>query len=80
MRHKRFAAWFRKDASFTFWSIVAVVSLMWVATFLDFAFELGWGWDRRALWMAPLILMITAIVRLFHVAVDKFMGRFSNGS
>ena len=78
MRHERFAARFRKDASLTFWSIVAVVSLMWVLTLLDFAFGLGWGWDKRGLWAAPLILLIATTVRLCHAAVGKLMDRLSS--
>jgi hypothetical protein len=78
MRHAHFAAWFRKETSLTFWSIVAVVSLMWVLTLLDFAFGLGWGWDRRGLWAAPLVLLIATTVRLWHAAVGKLVTRLPN--
>lgn len=74
MRYKRFAAWFR-NATLTFWSIVAGVSLMWVFTLLDFAFALGWGWDRRNLWAAPMVLLIATTVRLFQLTVGKLMDR-----
>jgi hypothetical protein len=75
MRYKRFAAWFRKDFNLTSWSIVAVVGLMWVSTLLDFAFGLGWGWDRRILWVAPMVLLIATTVRLCQAAVGKLMDR-----
>ena len=78
MHHERFAAWFRKDTSLTFWSTVAVVGFMWVLTFLDFAFGLGWGWDRRGPWAAPLILLTATAVRLWHAALRKLMNRISN--
>jgi hypothetical protein len=71
MRYKCFATWFRKDFNPTFRSIVAVVSLMWVSTLLDFAFGLGWGWDRRNLWVAPMVLLIATTVRLCQAAVGK---------
>jgi hypothetical protein len=80
MRYERFAVWFKKDSSWTFWSIVAVVSVMWLVTLLDFAFGLGWGWDKRGLFVAPLIVLIATIIRLWHVAVDKLINRLSNGS
>ncbi|KQS49043.1 MULTISPECIES: hypothetical protein [unclassified Sphingomonas] len=62
----------------TFWSIVAVASLMWVLTLLDYAFGLGWGWDRRGLWAAPLVLLIATTVRLGQAAVGKLMTHLSN--
>jgi sterol desaturase/sphingolipid hydroxylase (fatty acid hydroxylase superfamily) len=80
MRYERFEVWLRKDARLTFWSIVAVVSVMWIVTLLDFAFGLGWGWDSRGLWAAPLILLIAVAIRLWHVAVDKLIDRLGSGS
>ncbi len=80
MRSERFAVWFRRESNWTFWSIVAVVSVMWLLTLLDFAFGLGWGWDKRGLFVAPLIALTATIIRLWHVMVDKLMDRLSNGS
>jgi hypothetical protein len=73
MSYKRFAGWFQKDAKLAFWSIVAVVSLIWVLALLNFAFGLGWGWDRRNLWAAPMVLITATIVRLCQAAVGKLM-------
>lgn len=80
MRYERFDAWFRKEFDWTFWSIVAVVSVIWAATILDFALSLGWGWNSQVLWAAPLVLLIAFAVRIWKVAIDKLMDRFRNGS
>ncbi|WP_156256853.1 hypothetical protein [Sandarakinorhabdus oryzae] len=80
MRNERFAAWFEKESRWTFWSIVAVLTVMWLATLLDFAFGLEWGWDRRGLFLAPLILLIAAIIRYWHVAFAKLIERLSKDS
>jgi uncharacterized membrane protein YeiH len=80
MRYERFHAWFRKEFDWTFWSIVAVVSVMWGATILDFALGLGWGWDKEVLWVAPLILLTAFVVRIWKVVIDKLVDRFRNGS
>ena len=80
MGNERFAVWFRKESSWTFWSIIAVGSVMWLGTLLDFAFGLGWGWDKRGLFAVPLILLIATIIRFWHVAVDKIIDRLSKGN
>ncbi|VXC89631.1 hypothetical protein [Sphingomonas sp. AX6] len=79
MPEGRFSTWFRNEFSWTFWSIIAVVGAVWLATLLDFVFGLGWGWDIRGLVAAPLILLIAVIIRFWHVAINKLMKCLSNG-
>jgi len=79
MRDKRFDAWFRKEFDWTFWSIVTLVSVIWLATVLDLAFGLGWGGSGEGLWAAPLILLLAFAVRIWKVVIDKLTERFRNG-
>jgi hypothetical protein len=77
MRDAGRKGWFKRNVSLTFWLIVTVVSLMWIATLLDVAFGFGWGWDRRGLIAAPVILAIAVIVRVWHGVVDRLLRRLA---
>ena len=74
--NKRFSAWFRKDAEFTFRLFFLVGTLMWLAVVLDVAFGLGWGWDEQDLWVIPLILLFGTLLRLWQLAFLSLMDRF----
>lgn len=53
---------------------VGLLAFMWCATFLDWAFGFGWGWDRQILWLAPLMVLFAALVRFCALAIFRFVA------
>jgi hypothetical protein len=53
----------------------SVIAAMWVATALDFAFELDWGWDQQILWTAPLMVIFAGILSIFAKGIFQFVER-----
>ncbi|MGE8135400.1 hypothetical protein ACQKO5_17500 [Novosphingobium subterraneum] len=75
MTRSRFDRWFHQDANFTFRLIVGFVSIAWLAALIDWIFDLGWGWDRRVLIAAPIILGVAVVVRFWHHLLNKLFDR-----
>ena len=80
MNIERFIAGQRKGVNLVFAMSVALLSVMWVATICDWAFNLGWGWDRQIIWLAPPMILFAAFVRFCCMAIFKFVGGNFNGS
>lgn len=74
MTHERFLAGQRKGVNAFFVIFVCLVTAMWVATLLDWAFNLGWGWDRQILWLGPPMVLFAAFVRFCAMAIFRFVG------
>jgi hypothetical protein len=72
---ERFIVGQRRAANLVFALFVGLATFMWVATFLDTSFDLGWGWDRQILWLAPPMVIFAVFVRFCAMAVFKFVGR-----
>jgi hypothetical protein len=80
MNIERFVAGQRKGVNLIFAMFTALLVLMWVATVCDWAFNLGWGWDREIIWLSPTMLLFGVFVRFCCVAMFNFFGGSSNGS
>jgi hypothetical protein len=80
MNIERFIAGQRKGVNLTFAMFVALLSMMWVAAICDWAFNLGWGWDRQIIWLAPPMMLGAAFVRFCCMAIFKFVSGNFNGS
>jgi hypothetical protein len=74
MSDQRFVDGQRKRLNIVFALFVSLLTLMWVATALDAAFSLGWGWDRQGLWLGPLMVAFAILVRLAALAMLRFVG------
>ncbi|WP_277983900.1 hypothetical protein [Sphingomonas faeni] len=66
--------------SFVFAAFAILVSVMWGATLCDWAFDLGWGWDRQILWLAPPMMLFAVVLRFVSMAIFRFAGGDPNGS
>lgn len=80
MDTRHFIAGQRKGVNFVFATFVALLSVTWVATICDWAFNLGWGWDRQIIWLAPPMILFAAFVRFCCMAIFKFVGGNFDGS
>jgi hypothetical protein len=80
MNIERFVARQRKAVNLFFAIFAALLVVMWVATVCDWAFNLGWGWDRQIIWLAPPMLLFGVFVRFCCMAMFNFFGDNSNGS
>jgi hypothetical protein len=69
MSYEQFLAGQRKGVNVVFAFFVSLVAFMWVATLVDWAFELDWGWDRQILWLAPLMILFAGLVRFCATAI-----------
>jgi hypothetical protein len=54
---------------------VAFVMFMWLATAIDKAFNMGWGWDGQILWLGPPMVLFAVLLRFVATAIFKFVGR-----
>lgn len=79
MNIERFVACQRKGVNLIFAAFFALVLAMWVATVCDWAFNLGWGWDRQIIWLAPPMMLFAGFVRFCCMAIFKFVGGDFNG-
>jgi hypothetical protein len=75
MRHEDFITRQRKAMNRVLVLFVGLLGIMWIATVLDKAFNLGWDWDRQILWLAPMMVLFAAILRFWALAIFKFVGR-----
>jgi hypothetical protein len=80
MNLKSFVAGQRRGVNLILSLYTALLVLMWVATVCDWAFNLGWGWDRKIIWLAPPMLLFGVFVRFCCVAVFNFFGGNTHGS
>ena len=69
-----FIAGQRRGANFILTAFAIVISFMWAATLCDWTFNLGWGWDREILWLAPLMLLFAVVLRFLGMAIFRFVG------
>ena len=79
MNIERFVAGQRKGVNLVFAAFVVLISVMWVATLCDWAFKLGWGWDRQLLWLAPPMVLFAVVLRFLCMAIFRFVGGDPNG-
>lgn len=80
MNTERFIAGQRKGVNSVFGAFMIVISVMWSAALCDWTFNLGWGWDRQILWLAPPMMLVAVVVRFVCMAVFRFVGGGPNGS
>lgn len=80
MDTKRFVARQRRGVNRVLAVFVILLSVMWVATFCDWAFNLRWGWDRQILWLAPPMMLFAVVLRFCCMAIFDFVGNDRNGS
>lgn len=80
MDTERFIAGQRKGLNFIFAAFAILVTVMWAATLCDWAFNLGWGWDRQGLWLAPLMMLFAVAIRFLGMGILRFISSNSNGS
>lgn len=73
MSNEKFIAGQRKSVGIIFAIFVSLVAFMWVATLLDWAFSLGWGWDRQILWLGPPMVLFAFVLRFCAMAIFKFV-------
>ncbi|BAI95178.1 hypothetical protein SJA_C1-03440 [Sphingobium indicum UT26S] len=45
-----------------------------MATVTDHLFDMGWGWDARIIWTAPIIVAGAVSVRLIGLAICRAVG------
>jgi hypothetical protein len=80
MNTERFVAGQRKGVNFVLAAFVIFASVMWSATLCDWVFNLGWGWDRQILWLAPPMMLFAVVLRFFCMAIFRLVGGGVNGS
>jgi len=80
MNTERFIAGQRKGVNFILTAFVILTSVMWGATVCDWAFHLGWGWDRQILWLAPPMMLFGVVLRFLCMAIFRFVGGDPSGS
>lgn len=80
MDQRRFVQQQRKGVNAVFAAFAVLATVMWVATVLDQAFTLNWGWDRQILWLAPPMLLFAIFVRFCCMAIFRFVESAFNGS
>ena len=51
-----------------------VAALMWLAAMLDHFLALGWDWDPKVLWMAPLMMGFAVVLKFVGHAIFRFIG------
>lgn len=56
------------------WAVVIVAALMWLATLADHFLRLGWGWDVRIIWIAPIIVTGALLTRLLGRIIFRWVG------
>jgi hypothetical protein len=78
MNIQRFVAGQRRAVDVIFMMFVALLSVMWIVTICDWALNLGWGWDKQIIWLAPPMLLFAMFVRVccmaFRFVGDNFGG------
>lgn len=79
MDTERFVAGQRKGVNFIFAAFVILTALMWGATFCDWAFDLGWGWDREILWVGPPMMLFGVVLRFICMAIFRFVDGVRDG-
>ena len=80
MNIERYVAFHRKGVNLIFAMFAALAVVMWVATVCDWAFNLGWGWDRQIVWLAPLMLLFATFIRFGCMVIFRFVVGNSSGS
>lgn len=75
MQYERFFAGQRKATNRIAVLFVGLLSFMWAATLIDELFSMGWGWDRRILWLAPTMILFALVVRFCAMAIFRFVER-----
>ncbi len=55
-------------------AVIVAVCGMWLATVADQVFHLGWAWDRQILWIAPIIIVGTMLVRFVGRSIFRWVG------
>ena len=73
MDNRKFVAGQRKAMNAIITIFIALVTFMWIATLLDWAFSLGWGWDEQILWLGPPMVLFALILRVCAMAIFKFV-------
>ena len=69
----KFIAGQRKSVNVIVRIFVVLLTVMWMATLVDWAFSLGWGWDTQILWLGPPMVLFAFLVRLCAMAIFKFV-------
>lgn len=80
MNIQRFVAGQRKAVDIILTMFVALLSVMWIATVCDWGFNLGWGWDKQIIWLAPPMLLFAMLVRFCCMAIFRFVSDNFDGS
>jgi len=65
----------RRAVKGIFLLFITLLGLFWLATALDTALGLGLGWDRQALWAAPLMALFGFVLRLVCLSFLTFVER-----
>jgi hypothetical protein len=73
MTYERFVDGQRRGVNFISKAVIGLVCVMWIATSVDWAFDMGWGWDRQGLWLGPLMVLFTLFLRLCAMRIFKFV-------
>lgn len=74
MKAERFVDRQRRAVNVIFVLFVGLVSIMGGLTLCDWAFDLGWGWDRQILWLGPPMILFAGALRFLCIAILKFVG------
>ena len=80
MNIERFVSGQRKAVNFIFAAFVILISGMWVTTLCDWRLNLGWGWDKQILWLAPPMMLFAVVLRFLCMVIFRFVGGDPNGS
>ncbi len=74
MNTERFIAGQRKGVNFVLAAFVTLLTVMWSATFCDWVFNLGWGWDKQIIWLAPPMMLFAIVLHFVCMAIFRFVG------
>ena len=68
----------RRAVNIIFGLFVSLLATMWIVTLCDHVFNLGWGWDKQILWLAPPMMLFAVIVRFCCALMFRFVSCFLN--
>ena len=54
--------------------IVTAAFVMWIAALGDVILNLGWGWDRQIIWIAPIICLGALAIRFVGRLIFRAIG------
>src|SRR5690242_19980717 len=63
-----------RSTDWSLWAVVAISSLMWIATIADHFLDLGWGWDVQIIWIAPIVVAGALLTRVLSRAILRWVG------